>query len=422
MFDSIQNALLQGADIAFSFAPLWVPFLLLFGAWRMWLTYLQLRTIAKQDWIMLEVRLPKDIYRSPLGMELVLNAIHYKGLVGDFVKRLWKGNLTPWTSLEVASFEGDIHFFIRIEKGQKRLIESQIYAQYPDAEVTEVDTDYTDLITYDEDKYSMWAGEFVLTKKDPYPIKTYVDFGLADNPKEEEKIDPITPMMEWLGSLGKGEQAWIQIVVRYHLDNRRKKGEKWFKFKDGKLKWEGGWFARESSWKEDAKKEIEEIKEKATVEAKDGSGPPRLELTPGQKDTIAALERSVEKPGFDVGIRGIYIAEQDAFVPVNIGGLIGSFKSYGSGGLNGFKPGDHKTGFTYPWQDPFGRREAKQKHRMFDAYKRRSFFHPPYRRKPFVLNSEELATIYHFPGRVATTPTFKRIESRKSEPPTNLPI
>jgi hypothetical protein len=46
----------------------------------------------------------------------------------------------------------------------------------------------------------------------------------------------------------------------------------------------------------------------------------------------------------------------------------------------------------------------------------------PYQRTPFVLNTEELATIYHFPGRVAETPTFGRIEAKKGEPPSNLPI
>ncbi len=35
---------------------------------------------------------------------------------------------------------------------------------------------------------------------------------------------------------------------------------------------------------------------------------------------------------------------------------------------------------------------------------------------------EELATIFHFPGKVATTPTLGRIPSKRAEPPSNLPI
>jgi hypothetical protein len=39
-----------------------------------------------------------------------------------------------------------------------------------------------------------------------------------------------------------------------------------------------------------------------------------------------------------------------------------------------------------------------------------------------VLNTEELATIYHFPGMVAAAPTIERIEAKKVEPPPNLPM
>ena len=38
------------------------------------------------------------------------------------------------------------------------------------------------------------------------------------------------------------------------------------------------------------------------------------------------------------------------------------------------------------------------------------------------MNGEELATLYHLPGAVATTPTLTRIPSKKSEAPANLPV
>ncbi|MCK5590431.1 MAG: hypothetical protein KAI72_00610, partial [Candidatus Pacebacteria bacterium] len=63
-----------------------------------------------------------------------------------------------------------------------------------------------------------------------------------------------------------------------------------------------------------------------------------------------------------------------------------------------------------------------KKRTIFNAYKRRSYFYPPHKRKPLVFNIEELATIYHFPGMVAETPTFGRIDSRKGEAPINLPV
>jgi hypothetical protein len=40
----------------------------------------------------------------------------------------------------------------------------------------------------------------------------------------------------------------------------------------------------------------------------------------------------------------------------------------------------------------------------------------------FVLNTEELATMYHFPGKTFAGSVGTRIESIKSEPPMNLPV
>ena len=40
----------------------------------------------------------------------------------------------------------------------------------------------------------------------------------------------------------------------------------------------------------------------------------------------------------------------------------------------------------------------------------------------FVLNVEEIATLWHFPGQILKIPTLERVESKEASPPTNLPI
>ena len=78
--------------------------------------------------------------------------------------------------------------------------------------------------------------------------------------------------------------------------------------------------------------------------------------------------------------------------------------------------------------------------RMLEEYRERQFFHPPMRHKihlPWplspvifpnffhshisVLNVEELASLWHFPGQILKVPTLERIESKEASPPTNLP-
>ena len=97
-------------------------------------------------------------------------------------------------------------------------------------------------------------------------------------------------------------------------------------------------------------------------------------------------------------------------------------KQYNSNTLNEFTPTRYVYGFQYPWEDYKGLRQDRQRRRVFDAYRRRSYFHYPYKTQPFVLNTEELATMFHFPGATVQTPTVARVPSKKSEAPSDLPI
>jgi hypothetical protein len=64
----------------------------------------------------------------------------------------------------------------------------------------------------------MWGCEFTKLKHDVRPIKTYKQVEeLKSGTKEEFKIDPLTPTIEFMGSLAKGQQMWIQIVIRQSI-------------------------------------------------------------------------------------------------------------------------------------------------------------------------------------------------------------
>jgi len=74
------------------------------------------------------------------------------------------------------------------------------------------------------------------------------------------------------------------------------------------------------------------------------------------------------------------------------------------------------------WQDPTGRRKDAWKKSELSEYKRRAYTHYNAIDTHKVMTTEELATIYHIPGQVATTPSLARIPSKRAEPPPNLPI
>lgn len=413
---------------AFGVLYFFIPFLILFFAFFVlktaWIRYIKSRFLVKTEYTLLEIKLPKEIKKTPLAMELFLTAIHQGGREATWYDRLFLGKTRPFFSLEMASFQGEVKFFIRTEKFFKNLVEAQIYAQYPDVEIYEVD-DYTRMFAYDKSKYELWGTEFALSKPDPYPIKTYVDYGLhREGVKDEEKTDPMTSVIEFLGSLTAGQYAWIQIIVRAHKKDKKEDIDFLEKLK--KLK------TYESiDWTKEGKDEIEDLLKK--IKAPDDEGGFRFP-TKGETDVINAVERNIGKLGFECAIRGLHFAERDKFNAVNTMGMLGSFRQYNTANLNEFKPvSAHTTSVDYPWQDFKGYRVNKKKANIFSSYVQRSAFYPSAGpgvlplfpgedTHTFVLSTEELATIYHFPGGVAQTPTFSKIASRKVEPPSNLPL
>jgi hypothetical protein len=395
--------------------PLWLPFLLWQLFWPVWVRYVQAKFFLAQKYVTLEVRLPKDTFKSPLAMELFLNTLHQTGGEGNWYDRFWLGKTRPWFSLELVSTEGAIHFYIWTRAGFKNFIESSLYAQFPGIEVYERTRDYALDMHFNKDTMKIWAAEFKFTKDDPYPIKTYVDYGLDKDPKEEFKVDPLAPMLEFMGTVGPQQHLWIQYIVRAHKAEKRKPGTL---------------FGTVDAWKEVAAAEINKIlirdaKTKISGTENDKGFPKAPTITKGEQEIVAALERSLTKFAFDVGIRVLYIAEKkEAFNGNMMGGIIGSFKQFGSEHLNAFRPNSDlwMPAFSYPWQDFHEYRQNKARKEALEAYKRRSFFFPPYNEgQALVMNAEELATMFHFPGQVAATPNLARIASKKAEAPANLP-
>ena len=403
-------------------APIGAAVLLGILFWELWPRYTFQKFYLNMKYTLLELKLPRDLYKSPLAMETVLTAIHNTA-DGTTYGRLWRGEVRPWYSLEIVSVEGKIKFYIWTESARVSNLKSALYSQYPGIEIHEAQ-DYTKDVQWDPQNWKIWASEFEFTKKTKdkklihvYPIKTYVDFGMDKDPKEEYKVDPLTHILEWMGSLRPNEQAWFQFVVQAHIDNQRKPDSLWSRKHD--------------EFKAQFKKVINELMlrdpETKTTKFDDDDmeksfNQPRL--TRGETDVINAVERKASKLLFDVVPRTLYIAQKKVFdTPFGIGGCISSMKQFNHEHMNGFKPGGKMMpgGFDYGWQDYQNVRRSYYSKRVLMVYRRRAGFYKPFRSKHVILNTEELATIFHMPGQVAQTPTLTRIPSKKAEAPSNLP-
>jgi len=415
--------------------PIFMPIMLIVTFWILRFRWLTLKFVESQKSCLLEIKLPKEILKSPAGMEIFFSYLASGGAT-NYGEAFIDGKTRPWFSCEIVSIGGEVKFFVWCSQEKFRnTIESQLYAQYPNLEIYEINQkdDYTAGIHFDMEKYFMYGVQYKLVQPDPYPIKTYIDYGLDEDPKDEYKIDPMTSLLEFFGSINAGENIWLQILIQKHE----------------KEDWTHGVLKREArDIKAEHKAEIEKIREEATPESK-GEDDKNFKFpnpTKGQNERIAALERSAGKTPFDCMIRSMYIAEGSAFNSSRISAVIGCMRQYGSNNLNTIKfkfltdiSDERKdltrifpffqSRFSFDIFDGFESNDTKilnMKKDIFHAYKLRSFFQQPYKHykgKPFVMNTEELATIFHFPGGIVSqTPTLKRVGSKKSEAPSNLPV
>lgn len=411
-----ERVFLNGFNILEKLWPIWSPALFGAIAFEQWIRYKQRQWIREQGSVLIEIKIPGDIVKSPALMEVVLQTFNQTG-VGSLTDVYLKGRVRPWFSLELVSDGGEVHFYVWMHKKWKKLVETAFYAQFPTIEIYEV-PDYALGFAYDSSKYKF--GKFahlVFTKPDAYPIKTYIDYGLNKDPKEEYKNDPLTHVLEFLGSLKPGEHAWVQILLRGHT----KESFKYLRF------------VTKPDWKKAANEEIKKIvsKEAKLKGEEEKSVDPKF-LTEQQKEVINAIERSMEKTAFDSMIRVAYFAETEVFDANNISGILGVLKQFSSQTLNGFRPSS--VDFDYPWQDidfsnlrTFFNKKQRIEQEFLEAYKRREIFDGKYKdyndNKPYILTTEEIATLFHFPSvTVAATPSLNRIPSKKADAPANLPV
>jgi hypothetical protein len=146
-----------------------------------------------------------------------------------------------------------------------------------------------------------------------------------------------------------------------------------------------------------------------------------MELTPGEKEVLKAVEEKISKPFFRVTLRTLYIAKKDLFFPRGQIRIPFSFLSqFNTANLNAFKPlGKTITKIVYFLVK---RRTYLRKRAMFRKYVGRANPFFPYPGGTIILNTEEIASLYHFPPKaVAPGPYVPRVEAKKREMPPEVP-
>jgi hypothetical protein len=340
------------------------------------------------DKVFLEIKVVKpvldekiDIQSDPLAAEQLFSVIH--GILREGVE----DNLF---SFEIVVTNEKIKFIVVTPRILENHITSQIYAQYPLAQITKIDDYASEISNYSQIK----VGSFTLAKNQAIPILTFRDF----------EIDPLSAITSSLGQVKSGEGLSIQLVVKPTPDTWQISGYDFVT----KIK------KKESSQKAITIRELLFIgiidifaniirtifDVSRPAESAPSKAPAITALSQSEEAMVKGIENKLTRMGFDCYIRVVSYANTEFDCTQNYNSCMATFKQFSRASLNGFVEIPHldKNKFL----DDFISR------RLSSEYS-------------YVLNTEELASIYHLPSSSVENPNISWAPIKISEIPENLP-
>ncbi len=437
-FNFIADVLLNFLSLSWWF---WAFVILLPAGISTWLYWRQEIFKKKLNWVVLELKMPREIRKNPRAMEQVFTSFHaLRNAPADIAEKWWDGEITRWYALEIASFGGETHFYVRGYNLQKGLLEAAFLSYYPEIEIVEID-DYIERLPANikelhEQGYDLWGSEMKLDREEAYPIKVYSEF---EAPEEEKQYDPMAAFLEFMATIKKEEIVCIQFLIA-------PKAREW------RDKWDG--LIEELRFK----KAAAEAAKPKTATSFHGGPLPQFEVvkpeqnagtqffrsfmrTPGETDVLKAVENNLSKPAFDTLIRFIYLSPKslyyDSFPRRAITACFNQFAALDLNSLSRNETMSTRVRF-WKWPHLFPRRRNEyRKSRILYNYRRREI--PPktfmgrlltshllnwnFTSRSFAMNTECLATIFHPPTYlVLTAPHIRRVESRKAGPPAGTAV
>jgi len=348
-----------------------------------------------KEYSLISISVPKENEKTPEAAESFFAALHgiYKTS-----EELASGESQEHISFEIVAHGEEIRFFCYVPKYLQDFIEGQIYAQYPEVEIREVN-DYAQehieeafLSTGESNpksSKSTVSSELTLTKDEYYPLKTFENFD----------VDPLASITGVLGKIKDEEDVWIQILVRPEDDSWQNKGIAYTDaIKNGKNPKETFLSIFGKSLKAGAN---DLIRIATNPEAEAGGGDDEVELSGPVAAAVEGIEEKVTKLGFETKIRLVASGPDKIQARNRLQSVVGAFKQYNTNNMNGFVSSPIK------FDD---RLELEQYQKRFFA------------EKGYILNIEELASIFHLPNISVKTPNMVWAGSKKGEAPIMLPI
>lgn len=360
---------------------IWLPIVatLAFLSFR---NYRRAKIAGDSEHTLLVLEIPRANDKKELAAEQMFASLH--GILQDRRELAMTGGMQEHISFEIAAIEKQIRFYVWVPKHLQNFVEGQIYAQYPTVQIHEADEDYTQR---DLKQQTIYTAELSLSDNEVLPIKTFQSF----------EVDPLAGITATLAKLEQSnEEMWIQVIARPIADDWHRRAARYVNaVKNGGITLSSGGIAAaigtflvrglEALWK---------------PPDSSGAGSTAKELSERERTRVAEVEKKSTKLGYQVKIRIAYLGPDQHTAKLRLQAIVGTFKQFNSTNLNGFRI--QKQSFS---------------HENLANYRARFFLD-----KGYILNIEELASVYHLPHTNVETPNIVWASAKTAEPPAKLPI
>ena len=357
----------------------WMPIVavLMFLTWR---NYRKIEDFTPVESVLLILEIPRTNDKQELAAEQLFASLH--GILRDNKELRLSGGHQEHISFEIASVNGQIRFYVWVPKTLQSFVEGQIYSQYPTVQIHQADEDYTE---HERDHEVAYSTELTLTTDEFLPIRTFQNF----------EVDPLAGITGTLAKLETtGEELWIQVLVRPIPDDWQNAADRYINsIKNGRMFSLPG-FGGSMQWLIGVLGALWQPPEQGANQST------AVELSDRDKTRISEAEKKATKLGYEVKIRLVYMGESQTNAKLRMQALVGTFKQFNSTNLNGF----------HAVKGAFGKE-------FIDKYRKRSFIGDG-----FILNIEELASVFHLPHTNVETPNIVWASSKTAEPPSKLPV
>ena len=357
----------------------WMPIVavMMFLTWR---NYRKIEDFTPVESVLLVLEIPRTNDKQELAAEQLFASLH--GILRDNKELRLSGGHQEHISFEIASVNGQIRFYVWVSKTLQSFVEGQIYSQYPTVQIHQADEDYTE---HERDHEVAYSTELTLTTDEFLPIRTFQNF----------EVDPLAGITGTLAKLETtGEELWIQVLVRPIPDDWQNAADRYINsIRNGRMFSLPG-FGGSMQWLIGVLGALWQPPEQGVGQST------TVELSDRDKTRISEAEKKATKLGYEVKIRLVYMGESQTNAKLRMQALVGTFKQFNSTNLNGF----------HAVKGAFGKE-------FIDKYRKRSFIGDG-----FILNIEELASVFHLPHTNVETPNIVWASSKTAEPPSKLPV